>query len=132
MHPRAEAYHAVLGDDGLSAFRTVIKSADCVAVGKGGVINVAAAGFKTAQRCMRCVDTDRVHWAREQRQYEGRLANLEPLECTPKNVVLLMRPLNHGTDGPAQPIVACPPVPVPVGASEQDSMAITRSGRKEG
>ena len=71
MHPRSLAYRQRLGEDGIAAFQShVVRSADCVAVGKGGAFDVSAPGFQTARRCMRCVDTDRLLWAQEQRAYK--------------------------------------------------------------
>ena len=87
--PRSTAYRAALGPEGMLDFEAVVKSADAVAVGRGGAFDADSPGFAVARRCMACVDADRLLWAREERGYSGRLAALAPLSCSPKNSVLL-------------------------------------------
>lgn len=88
MHPRSLTYRQNLGEDGIAAFQShVVKSADCVAVGKGGAFDTSASGFQTARRCMRCVDADRLLWAREQHAYECVLAHPPAASHSPGSVL---------------------------------------------
>jgi len=96
QQPRSLAFRALLGEEGEAAFRAVIKGADCVAVGRGGAFDAAAAGFLTAQRCMRLVDADRLLAACEAWRCGGWLGSLAPLSCSPKNSVLVLLPEGDG------------------------------------
>ena len=98
--PRSTAYRAALGPEGMLDFEAVVKSADAVAVGRGGAFDADSPGFAVARRCMACVDADRLLWAREERGYSGRLAALAPLSCSPKNSVLLLEPPRRLLDLP--------------------------------
>merc|ERR1712060_765968 len=90
MHPCSNAVLTALGDEGTGAFAWCAKAADFTP-GKGGEFDATSEGFCTALRCMRCVDTDRIWWARE-KGYEGSLGLLDPLGCSPKCSVVRIAP----------------------------------------
>jgi len=78
--------------DALGAFPWCAKAADFTP-GRGSEFEEASAGFRTALRCMRTVDSDRLCWAREH-NYDGKLGILEPPNCSPKCSVVRMWPLS--------------------------------------
>lgn len=90
MHPRSAAFIGALDAAGRHAFAWCAKSADFTP-GAGGVFDSSSDSFSTALRCMRTVDTDRLHWACEQ-GYVGALGLLDPPECSPKCSVLRIQP----------------------------------------
>lgn len=90
MHPCSGAFVEALDIDGREAFAWCSKSADFTP-GAGGVFDSRSDAFCTALRCMRTVDTDRLHWACEH-GYTGKLGLLYPPDCSPKCSVLRIQP----------------------------------------
>ena len=105
MHPRSarvqEALIAGGGSELLEAFRTVVRAADTVVVGKGGEFDIGSANYAVARSCMSLVDTDRCLWVAQQSldsgpcsesAYRVTLGTLSPVTCSPKASLLIVEP----------------------------------------
>ncbi|OLQ15351.1 Glutathione S-transferase C-terminal domain-containing protein-like [Symbiodinium microadriaticum] len=84
MHPCSKAMRMIPRE----AFAWCAKAADFTA-GKGGAFDPKSDGFRTALKCMRIVDTDRLWTAREE-GFEGMLGTLQQ-GCSPKCSVICVR-----------------------------------------
>ena len=89
--PRSKAWAASFDQ---SDFLTLASAADTVAVRKPADWDTFASSdsFARAKRCMRIVDADRLQYAAEMGNYRTLITSLQPLNCSPKNNVIIGTP----------------------------------------